>query len=163
RDARLLAELVELFEADVADPDQAGAAGVVDRLHRPPGLPVVRGEAVPPARAVEEVGVDDRGPQVLQRAGERLLDLPGDRGPGVVGQAVVLPRSEGELRLEEQVVAGRQAARDRVGDGLPDRGLVVMAALVGGVDAAEALAEGQLGQAPRLLLLPGGPVQEAGY
>ena len=38
-----------------------------------------------------------------------------------------------------------------------------MAALVGGVDAPEALPQGQLGQALRLLLLPGGPVQEAGH
>jgi hypothetical protein len=75
---------------------------------------------------------------------------------------VVLALAEGELGLQEQVVAGHKAARDRGRDGLADGGLVVVAALVGGVDAPEASAEGQLGEAPRLLFLPGGPVQEAG-
>jgi hypothetical protein len=47
--------------------------------------------------------------------------------------------------------------------GLPDGGLLVVLAPVGGVGAPEALAQGQLGQAPRLVRLPGGPVQEAGH
>src|SRR5207237_8646032 len=105
-------------------------------------------------------GIDDRGAQVRERAGERLLDLGGDRGRGVVGQAVVLARPESEFRLQEQLVAG-QPAGDRRRDRPADGGLVVVAALVGGVDAAEALAQGQLGQALRLVLFPGRPVQEA--
>ena len=32
---------------------------------------------------------------------------------GVVGQAVILPPLEGELGLQEQIVPGHQAARDR--------------------------------------------------
>ena len=100
---------------------------------------------------------------MLERTGERLLDLDGDGGVGVVGQAVILPAPEGELGLQEQVVPRHQAAPDRRRDGLADRRLVVMAALVGGIDAAKALLQGQLGQALRLVLLPGGPVQEAGH
>src|SRR5438105_5029239 len=38
---------------------------------------------------------------------------------------------------------------------------MVMAALVGGVDAPKALLQGDLGQGPGVVLLPGGPVQEA--
>ena len=36
-----------------------------------------------------------------------------------------------------------------------------MASLIGGIDPSKALPQGELGQTPRLLLLPGGPVQEA--
>jgi hypothetical protein len=43
-----------------------------------------------------------------ERAGERLLDLGRDRGPGVVRQAVILALPEGELGLQEQVGAGHQ-------------------------------------------------------
>ena len=39
----------------------------------------VRGQAGPLGRAVEQVGIDDLGPQVLERTGERLLDLDRDR------------------------------------------------------------------------------------
>ena len=76
---------------------------------------------------------------------------------------MVLPRSKGELGLQEQIIPGHQAAPDRRRDGLTDRRLVVVAALVGGVDAAKALSQGELGQALGLVLLPGGPVQEAGH
>jgi hypothetical protein len=70
QDARLPAQEVELLEGDVADAEQAGAAAGVDRFDRPPGLPVIRPQAGSPARAVEQVGVDDLDPQVLERTGE---------------------------------------------------------------------------------------------
>lgn len=60
----------------------------------------------------------------------------------VVGQTMILPLPEGELGLQEKVLPGQQAALDRGRDGPTDRGLVVMAALVGGIDAPEALPQG---------------------
>ena len=114
----------------------------MDGFHRPPGLPVGRGQAEPLRGAVQHVGVDDLGAQVLERAGERLLDLDARwaRRDRRAGGDPAPP--EGELGLQEQVVPRHQAARDRRRDGLADRGLVVVAALVGGVDAAEALLAG---------------------
>jgi hypothetical protein len=73
---------------------------------------------------------------------------------------VILPFLERELGLQEQVVPGQQAALDRGRDGPTNCGLIVMSALVGGIDTPEALPKGEVGQPLRLLLLPGGPVQE---
>ena len=72
---RLVAHEWELPQGEVADAQQAGTAALVQGLHRPPRLPVRRGQAVLPAGAVQQVRVDHVGAQVLQRAGERLLDL----------------------------------------------------------------------------------------
>ena len=91
-----------------------------------------------------------------------MLDLNRDGSTGVIRQAVILPPLEGELGLQKQVVPSYQAVGDGDRDGSADRGLIVMAALVGGIDAPEALPQGELGQALCLLLLPGGPVKEAG-
>src|SRR5947209_12620514 len=98
---------------------------------------------------------------MVKRAGERLLDLSWDGGLRIIRQAVILPAPEGELGLQEQIVPDHQAAFDRRHDGLPDRSLVVMAALIGRIDTPKALLQGEPGQALRLVLLPGGPVQEA--
>src|SRR5262249_25679833 len=138
-DARPLAQPLELFETDVADPEQTGAAAVVDRLHRPPGRPVVRRQASPLRRAVQHVGIDHIGSEMFEGAGEGLLYLGRDRGLGVVWQAMVLPAAEREFGLEEQVFPANQSALDRLRDGLADRCLMVMSALIGSVDAAEAL------------------------
>jgi hypothetical protein len=83
---------------------------------------------------VQQVGIDHLDAQVIDRAGEGLLDLERDRGVRIVGQAVILPRPGGELRLEEQAIAAHQAAGEGRRDGLPDRRLVVMATLVGGIE-----------------------------
>jgi len=55
-----------------------------------------------------------------------------------------------------------QSAGDRRRDGLPDRRLVVMAALVGRIDASKSVPDGKLCETLRFLLLPSGPVQETG-
>src|SRR5947209_5253203 len=59
-----------------------------------------------------------------------------------------------ELGLDEDIVYPRLPER------LSDARLVVMAPLVGGVDPPEAGLEGEPGQTRRLLLLPGGPVDQ---
>ena len=137
----------------------------MDGFHRPPGLPVGPSQTDLLGGAVEDIGIDHRGAQMLERAGERLLDLNRDGGVSIVGQAVILATPEGELGLQEQILPDHQAARGRCGEGLPDGSFVVMAALVGGIDAPKALLQSELGQALalRLVLLPGGPVQEAGH
>jgi hypothetical protein len=75
---------------------------------------------------------------------------------------LILSSAEGELGLQEEVVPGHQAVLDRNLDGLSDRGLDIVTALIGGVDAAEALAQSQFGELLRLFFLPGSSIQEAG-
>jgi hypothetical protein len=75
---------------------------------------------------------------------------------------MILSPLERELGLQEQVRARQQAALDRPRDRLADGGFVVMAALVGGVDASETLSQGELGQVLRIIFFPGGSIQEAG-
>src|SRR5262249_4926547 len=125
-DPRLTAEGLELFEGDIADAEQARAAALLDRLHRPPGFPVGRRQAGPLSWSVKQVGIDRPGAQVFERAGEGLLDLDRDGSPRVIGQTVILPPREGELRLEEKVVTGEQAGPERRRDRLTDRGLDVV-------------------------------------
>jgi hypothetical protein len=74
---------------------------------------------------------------------------------------MILSAAKGELGLQEQVFSGYHPGRDHRGDGLSNCRLVIVAALISAVDAAEALPQGQLRQAPCLVLLPGCPVQEA--
>ena len=83
-------------------------------------------------------------PEMFERAGERLLDLGRDRGLRVIGQAMILPIAKRELGLQEQIVARHQAARDRCRNAPTNGRLVVVASLVGGVDAAKALLQRQL-------------------
>ena len=52
---------------------------------------------------------------------------------------MILARPESEFRLEEEFVPRHEAALDRCRHGLSNRGLVVMAALVGGINTAETL------------------------
>ena len=76
---------------------------------------------------------------------------------------MVLPPAEGELGLQEQLVSRHQTAADRSPNSAADRRLVVMSALVGGVDASKSLPEGQRGQTLGVVLLPGGAIEEAGH
>jgi hypothetical protein len=94
-----------------------------------------------------------------ERTGQRLRNLHGDGRVGVVGKSVILPAAERELRLQEKIVAGHKVACR--GNALSDRGLVVVAALVGRVDAAKAGSQGKLGKPLRLIFLPGGAIEEA--
>ena len=111
---------------------------------------------------MQHVAVDVVGPEVLERAGERLRDLRGEIGRGIVGQAVVLAVPVGELGLQEEVAARDHARAIGGGEPLTDAGLEVVPALVGGVDAAEARPERQLGQRRGAVFLPGGAVEEVG-
>ena len=99
--------------------------------------------------------------EVLERARERLRDLRRDRRVRVVRQAVVLPVAERELGLQEQLVARhrRRLAADR----RADAGLVVVLALVRGVDAAEAGRRARRARALGRVLLPRGAVEEVGH
>ena len=56
-----------------------------------------------------------------------------------------------------------EPAGNRRRDRLPHRRLVIMASLVGRVDAAKSLLQGKFGQMLRLFLFPGGSVKEAGH
>lgn len=76
---------------------------------------------------------------------------------------MVLPASEGELGLQEQILSGHGATLDCRRDGATHRCLVVMAALVGRVDAPKPLTQGQLAEALRAVFLPSGPIEEAGH
>ena len=96
-----------------------------------------------------------------KRAGEGLLHLDRDRCIGLVGQAMILPFSKGELGLQEEVAACYQALGNGRGDAPPDSGLIIMPALIGGIDAAKALVQRQLGQPLGFLFLPGGAIEEA--
>ena len=90
-----------LLKGDIADAEETGPAALLDGLHRPPGLPVGRRQSDPLGWAMEQEGIDHLDAQVLERAGERLLDLDRDGCLGVVGQAVILPPPESELGLKE--------------------------------------------------------------
>ena len=59
-----------------------------------------------PCRREGPCSTDDRplDPQVIERTGQRLLDLRGDRGRRVVGQAMVLTGLERELGLQHELV-----------------------------------------------------------
>jgi hypothetical protein len=89
--------------------------------------------------------------------------LESDWGVRIVGQTVVLALAESELGLKEQIISSYQAALDRRRDGPPDCRFVVMAALVGGIDASKALLQSEFSQALGLVLFPGGSIQEAGH
>ena len=163
-DARRLAQAVELFERDVADAEQAGPAAVVDAPPspaRPPSRPGP-GRTAGSGRAARR----SRSPRCPgARASWRTTARPGSGsgrrgrraggGPARCRKVNLVCRNRSSRATRPPSIAAATACADR--------GLVVMAALVGGVDAAEARPQGELGQAPRLVLLPGGPVQEAGH
>ncbi len=109
---------------------------------------------------VQHVAVDVVGAEVLQRAGHGLRDLSGEVGGGVVGQPLVLAALVGELCLQEEVRARDDPRAIGGGEPLAHAGLEVVPALIGGVDAAEACPEGELGQGRRALFLPRGAVEE---
>src|SRR4051812_29871074 len=79
----------------------------------------------------------------------RILNSTGRRGTD--------GRSPGYRSRREACLRGRRRTY-----GFPDGGLGGVLALVGRVDAPEALAQGQLREALSPVVLPGGPVQEAG-
>ena len=60
---------------------------------------------------MEHEAVDVVGPEVLERARERLADLGREIGRGVVGQPVVLPALVRELRLQEEIARDTTPAR----------------------------------------------------
>ena len=152
-----------MVEGDIAYPQQADSPTTLDRLHRPPRCPVIRAQALVALRPVQHVRIEEIASEVLQGIGARLLDLRRDGGGCVVRQAVVLPRAERKLGLEEEILPGHKTASDRHRDGPSDSRLVVMLALVGGVDPAKAPRERERRQALRLVFLPGRAVQEAGH
>ena len=73
---------------------------------------------------------------------------------------MVLARLVGELRLEEELAARYDAGAVGGRETLADTGLVVVAALVRGVDTPEAGAERELGQGRGPVFLPGGAIEE---
>jgi hypothetical protein len=75
---------------------------------------------------------------------------------------VVLPASEGEFGLNEEVIAGHKAAGDRRCNGPAHRRFIIMPALVRGVDTTKALLQRQLGQSLRIAFLPSRSVKEPG-
>src|SRR6185503_20555364 len=96
----------------VAHAKQSRPPAVVDGFHRAPGRPVSGAESNPRSRAVQQVRVDAFDPEMLKRAGKRLLNLGRNWCFRIIGQSMVLARLEGELRLQEQFAPGYQAALD---------------------------------------------------
>jgi hypothetical protein len=110
---------------------------------------------------MQQIRVDPLDTQVPKRTGERLLDLDGDWGAGIVGQAMVLAASERELGLQEEVLAHYQPLSDRRRDRASRRRLVVMASLIGGVEASKSTLQRQLYKMLCLVLLPSGSVEKS--
>ena len=100
---------------------------------------------------------------MLDRAGEGLTHLRGVVRARIVGQTLILPGHEGELGLQEQLVALHEAGGEGSRNRGADAGLVVVTALVRRVDAAEAGLEGQPRRALGVRFLPGRAVDEAGH
>src|SRR5262245_12976521 len=73
---------------------------------------------------------------------------------------MILAGPEGELGLQEQLVTTDDPRPQCRLNRLTDGRLVVMSALVGGVDPAEPMAQGLLGQRLGVGLLPGSPVDQ---
>ena len=111
---------------------------------------------------VQHVAVDVIGPEVLERAGQRLSDLGGKVGRGVVRQPVVLAALVGELRLEEKVRPRDDTGAVGSGESLTDSGLEVVSALVRRVNAPEAHPERELGEGRGPVFLPGSAVEKIG-
>ncbi len=96
------------------------------------------------------------------RGGEGLPHLLADRRLRIVGQPLVLPPDVGELGLQEEIVPRHQTFRHRVRDSRAHTRLVIVFALVGGVDAAKPLPDRQKRQPPSLVFLPGGAIEKRG-
>src|SRR5262245_13751898 len=133
----------------------------MDRLHCSPGRNVGRDPARAFRRSVQNVRVDDPRSQMMKRTRERLLHLHRNWSGGVIWKSVVLSVAECELGLQEEIVWRHSAAGNGLCNSLADRGLIVMLALVRGVDAAKALPQSQLSQALSVALLPGCAVEQA--
>jgi len=103
---------------------------------------------------MQDVRVEVVDAEMLQRARERLLDLRGEWSTRIIGKTVVLPVDVGELRLEEDALAAETAGGEGGSQGLANGGFVVVAALIGSVDAAEAGVERYLHEAGGVVFLP---------
>src|SRR5688572_28708521 len=111
---------------------------------------------------MQQVRVDELDSQMLERAGERLLDLNGNGGPRVIGQTMILAALECELGLQKELIPRNQPAPHRRTDALADRSFIVMTPLIGRINAAKSLFQCQLRQTLRGILFPRGSVEEAG-
>jgi hypothetical protein len=159
----VIPQRLELIEGDVADPEESGFPGGVNLFHRTPHLEVSAIEAVAARGSVEQVRVDRVHLEMLEGAGERLVHLCCWIGGGIVRKAVILPICRGELRLQEELIAGHQPVVGRLRHGGADAGLEVVPTLVRRVDSAEAGLQRQARETLGLLLFPGGAVKEGRY
>jgi len=76
---------------------------------------------------------------------------------------VILALPESEFRLEKESFPRQEAALHRSRHRLSNGGFVIVAALVGGINTPETLAQGEFGHSPCLIFLPGRTVQETGH
>src|SRR5262245_54429977 len=97
---------------------------------------------------------------MFEGARHRLDDLGRQVSGRIVGQPVILPVAIGELRLQEEVGSRDDTIAIGGGERLAHAGLVVVSALVGGINRAKARAERELRQRLGALLLPGGAVEK---
>ena len=74
--------------------------------------------------------------QMIQRAGDRLRDLGGEPGCGIVREAMILTTCVGEFGLEKEIGAGHESGIVGGGESFTDSGL----------------AETEFGAAPRMVL-----------
>ena len=75
---------------------------------------------------------------------------------------MILSATESELGLQEQIRSRYQPVCDGSRDRLPHGGLMIVAPLVGGIDAAKALLQRQLRKPLRIVLFPRGAIEEMG-
>ena len=84
-DACLATQSPELFKGHVADTQHTCSTAVVDHFHGTPGRPIVRSQADSLSWPVQDIRIDELGPQVFKRTGKRLFHLSCDGGSGIVG------------------------------------------------------------------------------
>ena len=78
---------------------------------------------------MQNEAVDAVGGEMFEGTGQRLRNLNGERGSGIVGQAVILSAGVGEFGLQEKIVAGDDSGAVGGGESFADSGFKVVAAL----------------------------------
>ena len=78
-------------------------------------------------------------------------------------QTTILPTPKCEFGLQEQIIPCHDSIGDYCGNRVAHRGLVIVAALIGGIDAPNTTVDRQLGKILRLIFFPRSPINDAGY
>src|SRR5580704_5668110 len=111
---------------------------------------------------MQYIAVDVVGPEMLERTGQRLRDLSGEAYRGIVGQAVILSTLVSELGLEKDICASEHASGVCGRQSFSHSSFVIMAALVGCVDAPKSRSQSHLSQGSGAIFFPGGSIEKSG-